>query len=314
VSHGFSKAANDAPAGLFRLWRIVLALAVIALAAGYLWNSRETLLAYLSTFNPSYAPWLILTAIASIAVNGIIMSDLVRQFGVRLHPLECFGLTAAGSLANYLPVPQANGIVRGLYLKSRHMMPYDSFVSTVMVTNMMALPAIGILGLSSLAVTAFNGLAAPWPLWLLFTALTTSCLLFGPAIGLLRPFKKFAGFKDSISMLMQKHILGRMAALQVIQLMLTGVALWLSFRALGNRVSWNGSLTLGLLANTAGVANVTPGNIGLIESATALGAYFLQGDTHLTVVAYSVYRVASILALAVTSGAFALLWKKGNAG
>lgn len=314
VTNGFSAptAPDDAPRPRRAApWRVATALAAAVLAVAYIWANRDVLAAHLAGFNPAFAPWLLLTALTSIAVNGAIMRSLVRQFGVRLRAWECFGLTAVGSLCNYLPVPQAGGVVRGVYLKSRHKLPYDTFTATVMVTYVMALPAIGVLGVACLAVLRVKGLPSPWPLWLLFAGLSACVLVFGPAMGLLRPFKKLARFQAGIRILLQRHIIGRLVVLQITQLVLTGVALWLGFRALGHSVGWAGSLMIGLLANAAGVANVTPGNIGVVESATGLGAFLLSGDTHLAVVAYSLYRVASIVVLGVSTTVF-LLWTKGN--
>lgn len=307
-----SESAEDAEVKSGGIWRTVSALIVLAVAAAYIWTYRVELLSMVKEFNPFYAPHLLLVAIVSIGINGMIMNVLVSQFGVRLKGWECFGLTAVGSLSNYLPVPQAGGIIRGVYLKKTHQLSYDVFTATVLVAYVMALPAIGGLGLFCLLMMLFGGLHSPLSLWVFFAGLSASLALFGPAMGLLRPFRKFARFQEGFDMLLKRHVIGRIVFLQIAQLLLTGVALWLSFRALGNLIGWSGSVMLGLLANAAGVANVTPGNIGIVESATALGAYLLKGNPNLAVVAYSVYRAASLVVLVIVSSIFMIRWKKGD--
>jgi uncharacterized membrane protein YbhN (UPF0104 family) len=308
VANGFSAPCEPGPSRGIGGWRIAAGLLVVLLAGAYVWTHREALLGHVQHFQPSYAPWLALVTIGSIAINGLIMRDLVRQFDVRLKFTEWFGLTAAGSLSNYLPMPQAGAIARGLYLKRAHRLPYDSFTATVLVTYAMALPAIGALGLAGLAAMALAGQPTPWQLGLFFAVLAASIVFFGPAVGLLRPFKRLSRFREGLAILLQHHILGRMVVLQVAQLLLTAIAIWLSFRSLGQPIGWSGGLMLGLLANASGIANITPGNLGVTESAAALGAYFLQGDTRLAVVAYSVYRAISIAVLAVIGSAFLLVF------
>jgi UDP-N-acetylglucosamine 2-epimerase (non-hydrolysing) len=309
VVNGFAEPREAAPGNRRTFWRAVVALLVVALAGVYVWGHRAALLALLQHFRPQYVPGLALVTFLSVAVNGVIMRDLVGQFGVRMRVLEWFGLTAVGSLSNYLPMPQAGAVARGLYLKRVHRLPYDAFTATVLVTYVMVLPAIGGLGLIGLTVMALTSQPTPWPLWLLFALLAASVAVFGPAMGLLRVFRRFAGFHDGLAILLQQHRLGRMVALQVAQLLLTAIAMGLAFRALGNPIGWSGSLMLGLMANASGIANVTPGNLGITESAAALGAYLLRGDPHLAIVAYSVIRVVSVCVLALVGPACLLLSK-----
>ena len=310
VAQGFAAPAEGNITLRPAFWRTASLLILFGLVAGYIGRHAAELREHLQHFMPEYVPGLMAVALASIVLNGQIMNRLVRQFGVRLRPWEWIGLAAAGSLGSYLPVPQAGAIVRGLYLKRVHQLPYDTFTATVLVTYAMMLPAIGILGLCGLAGMRFHGLAAPRPLWFLFAGLAASVALFSPLLGMMRPWRRLQRFQAGMATLLQHHILGRMALLQVAQLLLTTVALWLSFRALGAPLGWDGSLMLGLLSNAAGIANVTPGNLGVTESANALGAYFLGGNPQLAVVAYSVYRVASIGVLSAVSLGFLWRWRK----
>lgn len=312
VSNGFPAAADDHQVKGVSALRIVSAMLLLLLVAGYVWIYRDVLLAHVANFEFGFAPWLMLIAFASIVINGLIMSGLVSQFGVKLHMWESIGLAATGSLGNYLPVPQAGAVVRGLYLKKVHQLPYNAFTATVLVTYVMMLPAIGVLGLLGLAMIPFNGGVSLWPLWCLFGGMAASVAVFGPAMGVLRPFKLFSRFREGVDILLKHHILWRMAILQVAQLILTAIVLCVSFMALGRPIEWQAGLILGLFSNCAGIFNITVGNLGVTESATALGAYFLGGDRHLAVVAYSVYRLASIAVLIIVSALFMLLWRKKN--
>src|SRR5438067_1433732 len=129
--------------------RFTAAVIVLAVLAWYVWKIRGHL-AGLLHIHPRYLLPMIAVPLASLAVNGWIGRDLAAEFGARLRFVEWYGLAVVNSLANYLPLPQAGAMARGVYLKRVHRLPYGPFTATLVVTYATALTLYGVLGLGAL--------------------------------------------------------------------------------------------------------------------------------------------------------------------
>src|SRR4051794_39868316 len=92
---------------------------VLAALAWYVYHIRHHLTGLLHV-HPKYLLPMILVPLASLAVNGWIGRDLAAEFGAKLRFVEWYGLAVVNSLANYLPLPQAGAMARGVYLKRVH--------------------------------------------------------------------------------------------------------------------------------------------------------------------------------------------------
>src|SRR2546423_11023733 len=113
--------------------RMIRALVLLAILAGlgwYVWHARGDL-KKIRHFDLSYTFPMVLVPLASLAANGLIGRDLAAEFAVRLRPMEWYGLSTVNALGNYLPLPQAGTLARGVYLKKVHQLPYASYAATV---------------------------------------------------------------------------------------------------------------------------------------------------------------------------------------
>src|SRR4029079_13817100 len=88
---------------------------VLAAIGWYVWHARKDL-AIVTRFDVRYLVPMLLVPALSLWVHGRIGRAGAREFGVRLTGLEAYALAAVHSLGNYLPVPQAGAVARGVYL------------------------------------------------------------------------------------------------------------------------------------------------------------------------------------------------------
>jgi len=292
-----------------RISRYILMIAVIAALAWFIWRSREDFSRILSQIEPRTF-WLLLgpmiaVPLASLWINAQISRDLVWEFGVRLGRLESYALSTVNALGNYLPLPQAGAMARGIYLKRVHNLPYTTYAATVVVTYVSSLALTGLSGLAGLTALHFTGRHAPWPLWLAFAGLAASLLMFTP-LGRFVPLpRKLSLFSTGLATLRAHHILLKIVLLQLALIAVTATGLFLSARALpgGETISWPIALMLGLISMVAAVVNV----LGVEQIAAMACAATLGINPALGLAASALFRLVAI-AVVFTTGPFLAHW------
>ena len=257
-------------------------------------------------FDLTYLLPMLAVPLASLGVNGLIGRDLVAEFGVKLDPLEWYGLSTVQALGNYLPVPQAGAVARGVYLKRVHLLPYSTYAATVVVTYVSSLALSGLVGLAGLIVLTALGRPSPWLLWLAFAGLSTAVFMFTPAAKLLPVPKRLAAFDTGLAQLRRHHVLARIILNQAMMIALTTTGLWLACRALpgGQGVTWLMALMLGLMVMASGVINVTPGNVGVEQGAAEMTARLLHVPPMLGFLASALFRLMAVLVVFVIGPIF----------
>jgi uncharacterized membrane protein YbhN (UPF0104 family) len=278
---------------------------ILAGLGWYVWSARSTLQT-VKGFDRNYLFPMLLVPLASLAVNGRIGRDLVAEFGVQLDPLEWYGLAAVQSLGNYLPVPQAGAMARGVYLKRVHALPYSTYAATVVVTYVTSLALSGWTGLAGLAVLGSLGRPSPWLLWLVFAGLSMAVLMFTPAAKLLPVPRRLAMFDTGLARLRRHSVLTRVVVHQIVLIALTTTGLWLACHAFsqGHAVTWLMALMLGLMVMASGVINVTPGNVGVEQGAAELTARLLHVPPMLGFLASALFRLMAVLVVFVIGPIF----------
>jgi uncharacterized membrane protein YbhN (UPF0104 family) len=280
-----------------RVWRIVAAIVVVAVLAWYVCRpSVRGQLAALLHIHPKYLLPMIAVPLLSYAVNGWIGRELALEFAVKLRFVEWYGLAVVNSLANYLPLPQAGAVARGVYLKRVHQLPYGPFAATLVVTYATALSLYGFAGLAGLGVLANEGRRSPPVLWLVFAALALTFLFVTPAARLFPLPKKYAHLHDHLASLRRHHLLGRIILLQASLAALTSTGLWLACKTLhgGEAVTWPQGAMLGLIMLASGVANVTPGNVGVEQFAAEVTGRLLGLPANMGLAASAIFRAVSL--------------------
>jgi hypothetical protein len=268
---------------------------VLAGLGWYVWHARRDL-AIVTQFDLRYLTPMLAVPLLSLWANGQIGKELAAEFGVRLGGFEAYALSTVNALGNYLPIPQAGAVARGVYLKRVHQFSYSTYAASVVVTYVSSLALYGIVGLAGLGVLAASGQVAPLVLWGIFALLSASVIMFTPLSALVPLPRRLAGFREGLVALGAHHVLAKIVVLQIILIALTASGLWLACRALpgGAGVSWPMGLMMGLLVMASGVANVTPGNLGVEQAAAMFTAHLLQIEPKIGFLASSLFRVMAI--------------------
>ena len=305
------KHGRDAHATYFRA---LIAIAVVAGSGWYVWHSRHQLAVVLK-LDWHYLVPMILVPLASLGVNGLIGRDLAAEFGVKLSAVEWYGLAVVNSLGNYLPLPQAGAVARGMYLKRVHGLSYVTYGATLVATYVSAVALYGILGLTGLAILSFLGRPSPLFLWVVFAALTGSLLLFTPAVRFLPLPRRLVDLPTHLKALRSHHLLRRIILLQTLLVALTTTGLWLACRTLpgGHEVTWPIALMLGLMILGSGIVNVTPGNIGVEQGVAELSARMLHITPNVGFLGSAIFRAVSVVTILAIGPVFSMVLARRRA-
>ncbi|HYE21640.1 MAG TPA: lysylphosphatidylglycerol synthase domain-containing protein [Tepidisphaeraceae bacterium] len=292
-----------------RFARPLLLVLVLAALAWYVWRARGEFRAILSQIDPAVfwplLPLMVAVPLASLWINAQISRDLVAEFGVRLGQFEAYALSTVNALGNYMPVPQAGAMARGVYLKRVHGLAYTTYAATVVVTYVSSLALTGLAGLAGLLALHLTGHPAPWQLWVAFAGLSGSLLMFTP-IGRHVPLpKKLARFSEGLATLRAHRVLAKIVVLQLALIAVTATGLFLSARALpgGASVTWATALMLGLISMVAAVVNV----LGVEQVAAMACAATLGISPALGLAASALFRLVAI-AVVFTTGPMIAHW------
>ena len=291
-----------------RILKWVAGVLIFASMAWYIWHARRQLSVVLH-LDPRYLWPMVAVPLASLLVNGWIGRELAAEFGVTLSWVEWYGLAVVNSLGNYLPLPQAGAMARGAYLKRVHGLEYRKYAATLYVTYLSAVALYGVLGLVGLGVSQGLGHAAPGALWSAFGALS----ILG---GLGCFFRPFAPNPTGQEIGIGGALLARVMLLQLALVSLTTTGLWLACHTLpeGHGVSWPTALMLGLMVLASGIANVTPGNVGVEQGAAEITARLLRVTPNVGFLASAIFRAVSVVTVLVVGPVFVvLLMKRKNA-
>lgn len=286
--------------------RAAITVAVLSFAGWYVYAHRAVF-AVIQTLDWSYVPLMLGVVAASIIINGLVLVVIVYRFGVRLRWTEWFGLTAIGSMGNYAPIPQAGPAARGLYLKKVHRFPLSTYTAAVLVVYVVALAIQGMVGLVELAIFGLAGMTPPWPLWMIFGACAAASLLLLPLPTVSISLPWIRKFQEGIQTLRNYRILAGISFLQLLQILVSSAGLWVAFAAIHQPTGFGTCLLLTAMVLCSGVFNVTPGNIGVAESAAWFTASLLGDDADLAVVAYTVHRAVSAATLFTLGPIFTIL-------
>jgi uncharacterized membrane protein YbhN (UPF0104 family) len=269
---------------------------VLVVIVWYLYAHAEDFL-LLGEFDFRYLPVLLAVPFAAILINGRILQILLRQFGIELSFAEWYGLTVIHAFGNYLPVPQGGSIARGIYLKKSYGLEIESFTATVVVTYVEFLTCLGLIGLIVSMLFGLGGPSLPWPFWLLFAGLAALVLAVLPLRWPLPFGSMWQGFRDALATLRRRHVLLRVATYQCMLIALNMFGLWLTFASLERPVSATASALVSLMSMASGIINLTPGNLGVAESAAWITAQMSGGNAQVAVVAFTVFRLMSMVVI-----------------
>ncbi len=229
-------------------------------------------------------PWVVVSAVILLAVNGFIARQMIAVFGVVQEPLEWFGLSVVNAMGNYLKPLPVGAVARGVYLKRVRGLSYSDYSVTLVANYFVQVEAAVICGLVSMAWLVYTGGPRGLPLWLWVVSGTMAlllpaiCLLL-PRIGWLRIRRIGPAFLDAWAVFWRaRRMLAQTFTLQLIFVTTSAWGIWLALRSIGMEISFAKTLFISVLPIVVQVYSVLPGGFGFREISAGIMGYVLGLD------------------------------------
>jgi uncharacterized membrane protein YbhN (UPF0104 family) len=281
----------------------VLSVAALVIFITYLWQNLARYRQLLS-FSLYTLLSLLVLVLAFAVTNGAINYFFYRALGAFLTFNESIGLAAVNTLANQLPF--AGGLVaKGVYLKQRHQLAYTHFLSATMALYVCFVAVNGATALAVLGYWALiGGPRAPLALVLGFSGMLISLIsLWLPVDALALPGKvgkRFNQLAEGWYVLKQNvHLVGAMAAFQVLMTVLFAGRFWIAFRALSQEVTYTQCLLFSSATVLTRLVSIAPGGLGVREGIVAGIATLLGLEPGVSAVAVGLDRVVATSVIVV---------------
>jgi len=294
--------------------RSVASLSLLLVACGaiysYLSANREPL-HLLRNISFAQAALLVTLRILYMGTYGLFLKISTAKFHIRLDAREWFGLPFITSLGNQL-TPFAGGvIVRAVYLKRRHALPYATFTSLLAANHVMTVWAAGLTGL--LTCMLFSDLG-PWR-W----AMTVFFSLVVGMITLIVSLPRFSlpghgRFIRTANSVLEgwslvkgdRTLLVRAALIALAGIVLNGLSFRLAYLAIGVMVRPQAAVILSLLPFFLVFLAITPGNLGVQEIVISLTSALLGGGVGKGLMVALLIRAATLIPACVLGVVFGL--------
>jgi uncharacterized membrane protein YbhN (UPF0104 family) len=216
-------------------------------------------------------------------------------------------------MGNYITPFSGGMIAKGSYLKYRHKFPYARFISVLGASYLMYFWVTGIAGIITLILIP-ERLNLYWELLTFFmgVVLFISLLAVFPAIKIPGNNWIIASLNSTVDgwTLIKKDLflLAKLALYTLANIFLNGFSFWLAFVALSKTSIPPGPVFLiSLLSSFSILIKITPGNLGIFETVTTLGAEILGIGAGLGLMVSLVIRAASMILIFTLGPIFSLL-------
>ena len=265
---------------LRRYFPLLLIVASVGWGGWYIY-AHPAELASMRGLSPGWLIALFCLAVAKIACMGSFTKVIVRSMGIDLRLLEWFGLSALSTMGNYLTPFRGGAVVRAMYLKSKHDLPYPLFLSTLSALYIISFAtnaALGVLAMLTLYFWIEFVDVALLSFFLTLCLVPVAFLIFLKVMPRL-PDKDWLAWRGvrRLAALVVKIIEGwrvisarkstllQLVALSVLNSSVTLLMIHLSFIAFGVRLPLIESLVLSSLFMISSMIPLTPSGLGVAE-------------------------------------------------
>jgi uncharacterized membrane protein YbhN (UPF0104 family) len=261
----------------------IASIAVLLLTSWWIYyylSSHHELLSSLGNISLAQVVILITLRTLYTGTYGLFLKMFAEKFAIHLKPVEWFGLPFITTMGNQL-TPFAGGvIVRALYLKHRHSLPYTTFTTLLVANHLMIIWVAGLIGLLTCVVSRSLG-PASWLLTIFFFIVVGVITL----LVLLPPYS-FKGqniiirnvniFLEGWSFIKNdKTLLIMVSLVAVAGLVLNGFSFWLAYHSIDFKAHPAAIILVSLLPFFLVLFYITPGNFGIQEIAISLTSGFV---------------------------------------
>jgi len=260
--------------------KALLVLVVVILYIGYYLLNRSDF-AQLSHINKGDLLLVGLGYLVIVITNGLFIKLVVRPFKVQLSAYESIRVSLISSLGNFFASSGAGLGFRAVYLKKRHGLGYQQYITTLYGNYLLTFIINAIAGLVSLLLAPQKGGTVYWLAIAFFAVLACSSavLCFVPIRATHRKgiLGKVANVLHQMTsgwkvLARDYRLLAGLTGLVVLQLAITMLILRAEVAALGMSVGISGLLFLSVLGALSVFISVTPANIGVKEGVYLLTA------------------------------------------
>ncbi len=259
----------------------IILLFFVGWAALFAKNNWQTIL-NISIINPSSLAFLITLFVVNYFIIGLSTKVLLEPLHVRIGILESFGTAITTGFYNILTPFRGGMATRGYYLKTRHGLPYSSFLANVSADYIFSYWFGSIFGLTSLyAVYITRGIFS-WTLIVFFLSVflaLTYIVVFAPRLKETR----FVWANRFIRVLNNWHAIraNKTTLLKISFIIIVGraasvISTSISFNAFGIDVSLLESLLITSISSYAKIVAITPAGLGINEAFLVFSAQLID--------------------------------------
>ncbi|MEM7032858.1 MAG: lysylphosphatidylglycerol synthase transmembrane domain-containing protein [Chloroflexota bacterium] len=257
-------------------WSLII-LAILFIGIGWYLSRQAHLLAVLQQVSTGFILFLIGSRVLILMTNGLFLRAFVGKFNITLTPTEWVGIPIITSMFNYI-TPFSGGMVfRATYLKYRYGLPYAQFVMLLSANYLLNFWVVGLTGLTVLLLFIPSA-AFYWQLIFFFVAIIIGL----PILGFL-PIARLPWenrWARSFNMVLEGWrevrtdtvLLLKLVLYSLMNIVLSGLSVWIAYEALGLPISFPVATMIGLLAIFSLLINITPGNLGVQEAFISLSS------------------------------------------
>lgn len=292
-------------------WSIAVLVIVTVAIAWYLSSHRQALTA-LGNTSLAAIGCLVALRLLFLGASGLFLRAYASKFGIRLEPIEWFGLSVVTTMGNYI-APFVGGVVaRAAYLKRRHALPYAQFATLLASSYLITLWVIGAVG--TLALLVFNIVVQfHWQVLAFFVTIVVAVSVPVLLLPFRLPWKNRAAKVVNTSLdgwaIVKSDwaLLSKLVAYTLVNILLNAASFWVAYDTLGSPVTFGAALLIGLLGSISILVRITPGNLGIQEAVLSLSSALIGAGADEGLLAALLIRAATLAPVFSLGPFFSLL-------
>lgn len=218
---------------------------------------------------------------------GIEIKVLCKVFGIHLSIMECFGLSAVRSIANYLPMG-AGAVSNAIYLKNQKELSIANYTSSLSVSLILMLMTASFLGFLTTVYLALSLQPIRIELSFLFLFIFAgSLVMMFVKVPSCKPnnfiTRQLKNFQNGLSLLQKdKRAIKNLVVLKFVILFISTLQTKIIFDSINYSIDLGVVILIVMSISSLTIITILPGNIGFAESlsgiiATLSGSTFAYG-------------------------------------
>lgn len=288
--------------------KYIVIFAFFSLVLGYLYRNPNYL-QRLVQMKTSHFLYLSAATVLSFVVNGFSLKIILIKFNIHLPFKECFGLSMANTMGNYL-FTKAGTVANSYYLKKGYNLAIPSFIAMIGAIQLVNLFVVSLVGLTLTVVFFTFGNKMVVPLAMFYLVIFIAVLVgitFSARLKNIQSPNRIIDFilnvLNSWSVIWKdKMCITMVALLGLAAIMFFSFRLFICYQIIGKPISYTLCLLLATIISLSGLANLVPANIGLREGIVGLASKIVGSGFESGFFATVIDRIVSMFWLFVLGG------------